>query len=185
MPQSSLRRSTTIVKNCKDLTVKLKANYLFPTSSSGANLWVAWRSRKEQNISTNQGGDFLDFNGFSWSYAGPKSNLHSRTEISLMALLAAKSSVILTINKYNSLTILMRSWLLNEKNKRKLYYLKILPKIKMKILRGKFILYNIVLVSSCCLWYENKFQKFQFLRFHLKIALRFRLKHPENKIDFF
>ena len=71
------------------------------------------------------------------------------------------------------------------KNKRKLYYLKILPEIKMKILRGKFMLYNTVFVSSCSLWYENKFQKFQFLKFHLKIALRFRLKHPENKIDFF
>ena len=40
MPQSSLRRSTTIVKNCKDLTVKLKVNYLFPTSSSGANFYI-------------------------------------------------------------------------------------------------------------------------------------------------
>ena len=31
--------------------------------------------------STNQGGHCLDFYGFSWSYAGPKSNLHTRTEI--------------------------------------------------------------------------------------------------------
>lgn len=47
-----------------------------------------------------------------------------------MALLAAKSSVILTINKYNSLTILMRSWLLNEKNKEEIVLFKNSPENK-------------------------------------------------------
>ena len=43
--------------------------------------------------SSNQGGNFLNFQGFSWSHAGPKSKLHSRTEISSMASLTPKSSI--------------------------------------------------------------------------------------------
>ena len=35
----------------------------------------------------------LDFDGFSWSFVSPKSNLHPRTEISSMASLTAKSSI--------------------------------------------------------------------------------------------
>ena len=46
--------------------------------------------RKE---STNQGGQLLDFYRYSESYAGPKSNLHSHTEISSMASLTPKSSM--------------------------------------------------------------------------------------------
>ena len=44
--------------------------------------------------STNQVGHFLDFHRFSWSYAGPKSNLHPRTEISTMASLTPKLSTV-------------------------------------------------------------------------------------------
>ena len=47
--------------------------------------------------STNQGGYFLDFHGFSWSYVGPKSNLHPPppTEILSMASLTPKLSIVL------------------------------------------------------------------------------------------
>ena len=34
-----------------------------------------WELEKQE--STNQGGHFLDLQGFSWSYAHPKANLHS------------------------------------------------------------------------------------------------------------
>ena len=34
----------------------------------------------------------LDFDGFSWSFVSPKSNLHPRTEISSLASLTAKLS---------------------------------------------------------------------------------------------
>ena len=37
---------------------------------------------------------FLNFHRFSWSYLGPKSNLHPHTEISSMALLTPKSSIV-------------------------------------------------------------------------------------------
>ena len=37
MPWSTLRCWTTVVKNCKGLTLKLKVKYLFPTLSSGPN----------------------------------------------------------------------------------------------------------------------------------------------------
>ena len=46
-------------------------------------------------ITTSQGGHFLDFCGFSWRYAGPQSNLHSRMEISSMALTTPKSPMLL------------------------------------------------------------------------------------------
>ena len=36
--------------------------------------------------STNQRGRFLNFYRFSWSYAGPKSNLHPRKKISLFGV---------------------------------------------------------------------------------------------------
>ena len=45
------------------------------------NISTWYENEKE---STNQRGHFLDFYRFSWSYAGPKSNLHPRTEISLI-----------------------------------------------------------------------------------------------------
>ena len=37
------------------------------------NISTGYENKKE---STNQGGHFLDFYRFSWSYVGPKSNLH-------------------------------------------------------------------------------------------------------------
>ena len=43
--------------------------------------------------SANQGGNFLNFHAFSWSYAGPKFNFHPRTEISSMASLTPKSFI--------------------------------------------------------------------------------------------
>ena len=47
------------------------------------NISTWYENEKE---STNQRGHFLDFYRFSWSYAGPKSNLHPRTEISLIGV---------------------------------------------------------------------------------------------------
>ena len=46
------------------------------------NISTWYENEKE---STNQGGHVLDFYRFSWSYAGPKSNLHPCTEISSIA----------------------------------------------------------------------------------------------------
>ena len=43
--------------------------------------------------SINQGGHFLDFRRFSWSCEGPKFNLHTRTEISLIVSLTPKPSL--------------------------------------------------------------------------------------------
>ena len=43
--------------------------------------------------STIQGERLPDFHGFSWSYAGPKSNLYPLTEISSMASLTPKLSI--------------------------------------------------------------------------------------------
>ena len=56
-----------------------------------------WELEKCQHmiITTSQGGHFLDFCGFSWRYAGPQSNLHSRMEISSMALPTPKSPMLL------------------------------------------------------------------------------------------
>ena len=47
--------------------------------------------------STNQGGQFWDFYNFSWSYADPKSNLHSRTEIYLIGVTKPKIVYILLL----------------------------------------------------------------------------------------
>lgn len=41
----------------------------------------------------NQGEYFLDFNGFAYSYAGPKSNLYPCMEISAILLLTLKSFI--------------------------------------------------------------------------------------------
>ena len=77
--------------------MKLEVKYLFPTfilisclQVNEKNISKWYQNAKE---STNQGGHFLDFHGFSWSCVGPKSNLHLRREISSMASLALKSSI--------------------------------------------------------------------------------------------
>ena len=53
MRRSRLQCRTKSVKKCKDLTIRLKVNYLFPTSSSGSSgkLSVASKSASEENIS--------------------------------------------------------------------------------------------------------------------------------------
>ena len=51
--------------------MKLEVEYLFPISSSGANFYI-YQDAKDAKESTNQGGNFLDFHGFSC----PKSDLH-------------------------------------------------------------------------------------------------------------
>ena len=84
------------LKNCKDLTMKLEVKYLFPTSCSGASFYIyqlpeglAMRKILHMVLGCKRihkpGRTFQDFDGFSWSYASPKSNLHPRTEISSMA----------------------------------------------------------------------------------------------------
>ena len=52
------------LKNCKDLTMKLEVKYLCPISSSGANFYI-YQDAKDAKKSTHQGGNFLDFHGFS------------------------------------------------------------------------------------------------------------------------
>ena len=61
---------------------------LTPGNEKNISTW--YQDAKE---STNKGGHFLDFQGFSWSYAGPKFNLHPRTEILTMVSLTPKSSI--------------------------------------------------------------------------------------------
>ena len=84
------------LKKCKDLTMKLGVKYLFPTSCSGASFYIyqlpeglAIRKILHMVLGCKRihkpGRTFQDFDGFSWSYASPKSNLHPRTEISSMA----------------------------------------------------------------------------------------------------
>ena len=95
------------LKKCKDLNMKLKVKFLFPTSYSGANfIFISClKVGNEKNISTryfdakesiNQGGHFLDFHEFSCSYAGPKSNMRRLppSKISSVASLTSKSSIV-------------------------------------------------------------------------------------------
>ena len=75
------------LKNCRNLTVQLKVEYLFPTSSSGSNFYVyqlpeglgirkilAHSIRTQKNPQTRA--DIFFIFTFSWSYVGPKSNLY-------------------------------------------------------------------------------------------------------------
>ena len=61
--------------------------------------------------STHQGGQFWDFYNFSWSYAGLKSNLHSRTEIYLIGVTNPKIVYILLL-----FLILCIDWFFLKKN---------------------------------------------------------------------
>ena len=56
-------------------------------------------------------GRTLNFHGFSWSYAGRKSNLHPRAEISSMASLNPKSSIARTVSSYEFLVFCANSLL--------------------------------------------------------------------------
>ena len=87
--------------------MKLEVKDLFPTSSTGSNFYIyqlpkslgmskvlphGVRMQKTPKTRTKVFWIFTDFHGFSWSYVGPKSNLHPRTEISSFASLTPKSS---------------------------------------------------------------------------------------------
>ena len=63
-----------------------------------------FEKEKHEKESTNHEGHFLDFYRFLGSYAGPKSNLHPRTEISSMASLTPKLSIYCYYFKYFVLT---------------------------------------------------------------------------------
>ena len=101
------------LKNCKDLIMKLEVKYLFPTLSTvqlqlpnfPTSFFIfiyqlpeneVWEWEKHYHMVLEckticKPGRIIS--GFSWSYTCLKPNLHSRTEISLMALLTPKSSV--------------------------------------------------------------------------------------------
>ena len=76
------------------------------------NISTWYENEKE---STNQRGHFLDFYRFSWSYAGPKSNLHPRTEISLIGVTNPEIIYMLLLFQ-----ILCIYW--TKKNKKKAYF---------------------------------------------------------------
>ena len=84
--------------------MKLEVKYIFPTSTLGVNNYIyklpeglgmrnisTWYQDTKE--STNQGGLFLDFHRFSWSYVGPKSKLNPQTEISSMESLILELSI--------------------------------------------------------------------------------------------
>ena len=66
--------------------MQFEVKYLFPTLFSGANFYIyrllegpgneenieKMQIRKARKRTTNQGGYFLDFHGFSWSCASPR-----------------------------------------------------------------------------------------------------------------
>ena len=66
-----------------------------------------WELEKQE--STNQGGHFLDLQGFSWSYAHPKANLHSCKKRLSMALLILKFSICCFTFKYFVLTNFLKN----------------------------------------------------------------------------
>ena len=81
----------SLLKNCKDLTMKLEAEYLFSTSSSGANFYTYHLPEGLGMVKILAHG--IKMQKISWIYAGPKSNLHPRTEISSMASVTSKLSI--------------------------------------------------------------------------------------------
>ena len=76
--------------------MKLEVKYFFPTSSSGAHFYIyqlpeglEMRKILTHGIKMH----FLDFHEFSWSCAGPMSNLYPRTELSSITSLTPKPSI--------------------------------------------------------------------------------------------
>ena len=76
--------STTVVRNCKGLTIALEVKYFFTTSSSGANFFIHQLSESLE---------MRKILAHAISYPGSKPNLHPLTEISAMATLTPKSSI--------------------------------------------------------------------------------------------
>ena len=92
-------------ENCKGLTMKLEVTYPFPTSSPGANFFICQlseclairkilahgiRMQKNQQTTAHVFWIFPEFQSYPVSY----SNLHPRTEISALATLTPKWSLI-------------------------------------------------------------------------------------------